>query len=63
MGPPRDEQLAWPGPDPAAGAALRAQAAPPDDPKKKRRTDDPTTIAVAPIGAEGPWCSRDESDA
>jgi type VI secretion system protein ImpL len=55
MGPPRDEQLAWPGPDPAAGAALRAQAAPPDDPKKKRRKDDPTTIAVAPIGADGPW--------
>jgi type VI secretion system protein ImpL len=55
MGPPRDEPLKWPGPDPAAGAALRAQAAPPDDPKKKRRKDDPTTIAVAPVSAEGPW--------
>ncbi len=55
MGPPRDESLAWPGPDPGAGAALRAQAAPPDDPKKKRRKGEPTTIAVTPVSASGPW--------
>jgi len=55
MGPPREETLHWPGPDPGAGAALRAQAAPPEDPKKKRKKGDPTTVAVAPISADGPW--------
>lgn len=55
MGPPREEPLAWPGPDPGAGAALRAQAAPPEDPNRKRKKDDPTTIAVTPVAAEGPW--------
>ncbi|HEV2104754.1 MAG TPA: type VI secretion system membrane subunit TssM [Candidatus Eisenbacteria bacterium] len=55
MGPEQDLALHWPGQDPTAGAAVRAQAAPPEDPKHKKKKGQPDTIPVVPVTQDGLW--------